>query len=109
MQNKGDYLDEKVGSILTDLGYTKTRHQDKYVIQLQGGITSRRIYSPSGTRKCTVVAWPLSSTTVLRVGSAVRFHLGRGIPESDISRSQELQHGVAAREHQISFTSECWE
>ena len=33
MQSKGDYLDEKVGSILTDLGYTKTRHHDKYVIQ----------------------------------------------------------------------------
>ena len=31
MQGRGDLLDEKVGSILTDLGYTKTRHHDKYV------------------------------------------------------------------------------
>ena len=29
-----DYIDEKVGSILTDLGYTKTRHHDKYVVTL---------------------------------------------------------------------------
>ena len=34
MQSKGDYLDEKVGSILTDLGYTKTRHHDKYVFEV---------------------------------------------------------------------------
>ena len=34
MQQRGDYIDEKVGSILTDLGYTKTRHHDKYVITL---------------------------------------------------------------------------
>ena len=31
MQSKNDYVDEKVGSILTDLGYTKTRHHDIYV------------------------------------------------------------------------------
>lgn len=32
MQGKGDFLDERVGSILTDLGYTKTRHHDNYVM-----------------------------------------------------------------------------
>ena len=31
MQGRGDFLGEKVGSILMDLGYTKTRHHDKYV------------------------------------------------------------------------------
>lgn len=31
MQSANDYIDEKVGSILTDLGYTKTRHHDEYV------------------------------------------------------------------------------
>ena len=31
MQSKNDYVDEKVKSILTDLGYTKTRHHDIYV------------------------------------------------------------------------------
>lgn len=61
MQSKGDYLDEKVGSILTDLGYTKTRHHDKYVFEVVSVLKSRRISSPFGTRKCIVGVWPLSS------------------------------------------------
>lgn len=34
MQSTNDYIDEKVGSILTDLGYTKTRHHDEYVLHV---------------------------------------------------------------------------
>lgn len=34
MQSSNDYIDEKVGSILTDLGYTKTRHHDEYVLPI---------------------------------------------------------------------------
>lgn len=61
MQSKGDYLDEKVGSILTDLGYTKTRHHDKYVFEVISALKGRKISSPFGTRKCTEDVWLLSS------------------------------------------------
>ena len=67
MQGRGDFLDEKVGSILMDLGYTKTRHHDKYVHGSQRDSYARRISSPSGMKRCTVDVWHASSILVWKV------------------------------------------
>lgn len=61
MQGRGDLLDEKVGSILTDLGYTKTRHHDKYVCGSGVELTlSRKTSSPSGAKRCIEDVWRAS-------------------------------------------------
>ena len=62
MQGRGDLLDEKVGSILTDLGYTKTRHHDKYVGGGEFGfISSRKTSNPFGAKRCIEDVWRASS------------------------------------------------